>query len=73
MIENEQQSDEIMAGIRGKDFLIDEVKKGTKKKSASPPFTTSYLQQAASSRLGFTAKRTMLIAQQLYEGVELKR
>ena len=42
-----------------------------KKKNAPPPFTTSYLQQAASGALGFTAKRTMLVAQQLYEGVEL--
>lgn len=70
-IENKQQSDEILSGIKGKDFIIDSIKKGTKKKNAAPPFTTSYLQQAASSKLGFTAKRTMLIAQQLYEGVEI--
>ena len=65
-VENKQQSDDILAGIKGKDFVIESIKKGTKKKSSAPPFTTSYLQQAASSKLGFTAKRTMLIAQQLY-------
>ncbi len=71
-IENKQQSDEILAGIAGKDFVIEKVGKGTRKEAAAPPFTTSYLQQAAASKLGFTAKRTMLIAQQLYEGVEIK-
>ena len=70
-VENKQQSDEILAAVKGQDFVIKDIKTGTKKKSASPPFTTSYLQQAASSKLGFTAKRTMLIAQQLYEGVEI--
>lgn len=70
-IENKQQSDEILKAIEGKDFVVDSVKKGEKKKSAPPPFTTSQLQQAAAGALGFTAKRTMLVAQQLYEGVEL--
>ena len=64
-------SDEVLAGITGKDFVIDSIKTGTKRKNPAAPFTTSYLQQAASSKLGFTAKRTMLIAQQLYEGVEI--
>ena len=70
-IENNAQADEVLAAVRGQNFVISDVKTGMKRKSAPPPFTTSYLQQAASSRLGFTAKRTMLIAQQLYEGVEL--
>ena len=70
-VENKEQSDEILSAVKGKDFVINNIKTGTKKKSASPPFTTSYLQQAASSKLGFTAKRTMLIAQQLYEGIEI--
>ncbi|MGE5494065.1 MAG: type I DNA topoisomerase [Burkholderiales bacterium] len=70
-LENKQQADEILEAIKGKDFVVASVKKGEKKKSAPPPFTTSYLQQAAASALGFTAKRTMLVAQQLYEGVEL--
>jgi len=70
-IENKQQSDDVLAAVKGQDFVIDSIKTGKKRKNAAPPFTTSYLQQAASSKLGFTAKRTMLIAQQLYEGVEL--
>lgn len=68
---NKDEADTVLADIKGKDFIISSIKKGTKKKNASPPFTTSYLQQAASGALGFTAKRTMLVAQQLYEGVEL--
>jgi DNA topoisomerase-1 len=70
-LENKQQTDDILEAIKGRDFVVASVKKGEKKKSAPPPFTTSYLQQAAASALGFTAKRTMLVAQQLYEGVEL--
>ena len=70
-IENKQQADEILKAVEGKDFVVDSVKKGEKKKSAPPPFTTSQLQQVAAGALGFTAKRTMLVAQQLYEGVEL--
>ncbi|MGI5849415.1 MAG: type I DNA topoisomerase [Christensenellales bacterium] len=71
-LENKQQADQILSAISGKDFVVDSIKNGIKRKGAAPPFTTSYLQQAASSTLGFTAKRTMLIAQQLYEGVEIK-
>lgn len=70
-LENKRQTDEILDAIKGRDFIVTNVKKGDKKKSAPPPFTTSYLQQAAAGALGFTAKRTMLVAQQLYEGVEL--
>lgn len=68
---NKEETDAVLADIKGKDFIISSIKKGTKNKNAPAPFTTSYLQQAASSALGFTAKRTMLVAQQLYEGVEL--
>lgn len=70
-LENESQTNEILDAVRGRDFVVDGVKKGAKKKSAPPPFTTSYLQQSAAGALGFTAKRTMLVAQQLYEGVEI--
>ena len=68
---SKEETDAILAAIKGKDFVVNDIKKGEKKKNAPPPFTTSYLQQAASGALGFTAKRTMLVAQQLYEGVEL--
>jgi DNA topoisomerase-1 len=70
-ITNKQQADEILKDVEGKDFAVDKVKKGGKKKNPPPPFTTSQLQQAAAGALGFTSKRTMLVAQQLYEGVEL--
>jgi len=52
-------------------YIVQEVKKGTRQRKPSPPFTTSTLQQEASRRLGFAAQRTMRVAQQLYEGIEL--
>lgn len=52
-------------------FIVQDVKRGTRQRKPSPPFTTSTLQQEASRRLGFAARRTMSIAQQLYEGIEL--
>ncbi len=70
-LHNKEQADEILKAVDGKDYVVTSIKKGEKRKNAPPPFTTSYLQQAASGALGFTAKRTMLVAQQLYEGVEI--
>ena len=70
-LSNQQEAEQVLKAIDGKDFVVKSIKKGIKKKNAQPPFTTSYLQQAAASALGFTAKRTMLLAQQLYEGVEI--
>ena len=52
-------------------FIADAIKKGTRRKSPSPPFTTSTLQQAASNRLGYSTRNTMRIAQQLYEGINI--
>ena len=52
--------------------MVDSVTKGEKKRYSAPPFTTSTLQQEAARKLGFTAKRTMATAQQLYEGVDIK-
>ena len=68
-LENEVQVDAIIADIDGKEFTVTNVKKSEKKRSAAPPFTTSTLQQEASRKLNMTPKRTMAIAQQLYEGV----
>ncbi|MEZ4357606.1 MAG: type I DNA topoisomerase [Eubacteriales bacterium] len=68
---NEGEVKKVLSGIDKEKFSVDKIKKGEKFNHPSPPFTTSSLQQEASSRLGFTTKRTMLIAQQLYEGVEL--
>ena len=61
-----------MKDLKGADYIVDEVKRGNKKRNPSPPFTTSTLQQEASRKLGFTAQKTMLLAQQLYEGIDIK-
>ena len=70
-LENELQVDDIIRDIDGKEFTVTNVKKSEKKRSAAPPFTTSTLQQEASRKLNMTPKRTMAIAQQLYEGVDV--
>lgn len=71
-LHNKEEVDEIIKGIMQNDFIISEVKKGTKKRNPYPPFTTSSLQQDASKRIGFTTKKTMRVAQQLYEGIDIK-
>ena len=68
---NETDTKEVLSRIDNRIFAITEVKEGTKTRHPAPPFTTSSLQQEASRKLGFTTKRTMMIAQQLYEGIEL--
>ncbi len=70
-LENEAQVKEIIEDITGKEFTVTNVKNGEKKRTAAPPFTTSTLQQEASRKLNMTPKRTMSIAQQLYEGVDV--
>ena len=71
-LQNEAQVDGVLADIEGKDFTVSGVKRADKKRSAAPPFTTSTLQQEASRKLNMTPKRTMAIAQQLYEGVDVE-
>ncbi|MBQ2382968.1 MAG: type I DNA topoisomerase, partial [Oscillospiraceae bacterium] len=68
---SEVEVDQIISDIQGKRFAVTNVKKSEKKRSAAPPFTTSTLQQEASRKLNMTPKRTMAIAQQLYEGVDV--
>ena len=70
-LENEAETQAVIDDITGKEFTVTNVKKAEKKRSASPPFTTSTLQQEASRKLGFTPKKTMTLAQQLYEGVDI--
>ena len=70
-LENEAQADQILRDIAGKLFTVESVKRADKKRSAAPPFTTSTLQQEASRKLNMTPKRTMAVAQQLYEGVDV--
>ena len=70
-ISNEQEALEIFNAL-SKEFVIDSVKKSSKKRESKPPFITSTLQQEASSKLGFKARKTMMIAQKLYEGITLE-
>ena len=70
-LENEVQVDEVIRDITGKEFTVTNVRRAEKRRSAAPPFTTSTLQQEASRKLNMTPKRTMAIAQQLYEGVDV--
>jgi DNA topoisomerase-1 len=65
------ESDAILDYLRDKPFLVSKVEKKEKKQNPVPPFTTSKLQQEAARKLRFTAKKTMLVAQQLYEGIEI--
>ena len=71
-IENEEQANKILKDLDGADFVITKVKNGTRKKSPAPPFITSTLQQEASRKLSFQSRRTMKVAQELYEGVEIE-
>ena len=71
-IENQEQADKIEADLQDADYVITKVKHGTRKKSPAPPFITSSLQQEASRKLGFQSRRTMKVAQELYEGIEIQ-
>ncbi|MCL2022991.1 MAG: type I DNA topoisomerase [Oscillospiraceae bacterium] len=68
---SKEQTDSYLARLEGADYLVRSVKKGTRKKQPAPPFITSTLQQDASAKLGFQSQRTMRIAQELYEGIDL--
>ena len=70
-LENEAMVQSVIADITDREFTVTSVKKTEKKRSSAPPFTTSTLQQEASRKLGFTPKKTMMVAQQLYEGVDV--
>lgn len=70
-LKNEAETMKIVDAVTGKPFSVGTVKKGKKKKSPQPPFITSTLQQEASRKLNMTPKRTMSIAQELYEGIEI--
>jgi DNA topoisomerase-1 len=72
-LNNEEEMDKILDSIDKKNFSVLEIKKGKRKRNPYAPYTTSTLQQDASKKLGFTTKKTMSIAQQLYEGIDLKK
>ncbi len=71
VIPNAEEADKIVSELGGAEYIVSALKKGTRKKQPAPPFITSTLQQEASRKLGFTGQRTMRIAQQLYEGVDV--
>ena len=71
-LHNKEQTDAILNAVEKADFVVTEVKKGTRIKKPVAPFTTSTLQQEASKYLNMATQKTMMIAQQLYEGVDIK-
>ncbi|MEA4888243.1 MAG: type I DNA topoisomerase [Clostridiaceae bacterium] len=68
---NQTDTDAVMNDLTGRAFEVWQIKRGSRQRQPGPPFTTSTLQQEAARFLGFTSKKTMSIAQQLYEGVDL--
>ena len=70
-IHSEEEVKNILKVIEKSKYIVDEIKKSEKKRNPAPPFTTSTMQQEASRKLGFTLKKTMSIAQGLYEGVKI--
>ena len=70
-IQNEASANEILENLNGAEYVVTDVKKGRRNRQPAPPFITSTLQQEASRKLGFTGQRTMRIAQQLYEGIDI--
>jgi DNA topoisomerase-1 len=70
-LKTEADANAVLSDLQGATYIVESVEKRQRKRTPPPPFITSTLQQEASRKLGFSAKRTMQIAQQLYEGVEL--
>lgn len=71
-IENQEQAEKIEQDLADAEYMITKVKHGTRRKTPTPPFITSTLQQEASRKLGFQSRRTMKVAQELYEGVDIE-
>ncbi len=70
-VPNEATANKIVAELDGAEYIVSKIKKGVRNKQPAPPFITSTLQQEASRKLNFTAQKTMRIAQQLYEGIDI--
>ena len=70
-IHSKEDMDAILEDLKGARYIVTEVKKGEKKRTPAPPFTTSTMQQEASRKINFSLKKTMSVAQTLYEGVKL--
>lgn len=71
-IKNKKEVDDILATLDKENFIVDTVKMGTRKRNPYAPYTTSTLQQDASTKLGFSTRKSMMLAQQLYEGIDIK-
>lgn len=69
---NELEASEILADLENAEYVVKNIKKGVRTKQPAPPFNTSTLQQEAARKLSFTGQKTMRIAQQLYEGIEIQ-
>ncbi len=72
-LKTKEDVDKVLAQLNGNDFNVDSVEKKEKKRYPAQPFTTSSLQQEAARKLNFKARKTMMIAQQLYEGIDIKK
>jgi DNA topoisomerase-1 len=72
-IKNKEEMDEILKGLKDQNYIVQDIRKQSKKRNPLPPFITSTLQQEAYKKLNFTAKKTMSVAQQLYEGIDIKK
>jgi len=70
-LKSEEEVDEVLKAIEKAEYIVKEIKKAERKRTPAPPFTTSTMQQEASRKLGFTLKKTMSVAQGLYEGVNV--
>ena len=71
-LHTKEETDEVLKALEGAEYEVVGVKKGLRKKAPQPPFITSTLQQEASRKLGFQARRTMKAAQELYEGIDVE-
>lgn len=71
-LSSQEQADAVLARLENAEYVVSELKKSQRKKQPAPPFTTSTLQQEASRRLSFQARRTMKAAQELYEGINVE-
>ena len=71
-LKNEEQTKTVLSELENADFTVQSVKSSNKKRMPASPFITSTMQQEAARKLGFTSSRTMMVAQQLYEGIEIK-
>ncbi len=71
-LKSKDEVDKVLEAIDEKNFNVRDVKKGTRRRNPYTPYTTSTLQQDASKKLNFTTRKTMMIAQQLYEGIDIK-